>query len=66
MCNQDMSIHWSSNQMPRLLHSKFKLDPLNDPQGSRHFVDPAFRSISMRFPLDGELDFNFEKLIFVD
>ena len=26
--NQEMSIHWSSNQMPRLLHSKFKLDPL--------------------------------------
>ena len=27
-------------------------------------VDPAFRL--MRFPLDGELDFYFEKLIFID
>ena len=27
-------------------------------------VDPAFRF--MRFPLDGELDFYFEKLIFID
>ena len=31
------------------------MDPLNDPQWSRHFVDPTFRL--MRFPLDGELDF---------
>ena len=45
--------------MPRLLHLKFKLDPLNIPQWSRHFVDPAFRL--MRFPLDGKLDFNLKK-----
>ena len=65
MCNQEMSIHWSSNQMPRLLHSKFKLDPLKKiPQWSRHFVDPAFRL--MRFPLDGELDFDLKNWFFVD
>ena len=29
-------------------------------------VDLAFRSTSMRFPLDGELEFLFEKLIFID
>ena len=45
MCNQEMGIHWSSNRMPRWLHSKFKLDPLTHPQWSRHFVDPAFRSL---------------------
>ena len=56
MCNQKMSTHWSTHQTPRLLHFKFKLDPLKKhPQWSRHFVDPAFRL--MRFPLDGELDF---------
>ena len=55
MCNQEMSTHWSTHQTPRLLHFKFKLDPLKDPQWSRHFVDPAFRL--MRFPLDGELYF---------
>ena len=49
--------HWSINQTPHLFHFKFKLSPLNDPQWSRHFVDPAFRL--MRFPLDGELDFYF-------
>ena len=27
-------------------------------------MDPAFRL--MRFPLDGELDFNFEKFDFID
>ena len=43
MCNQEMGTHWSSYQSPCLLHSKFKLDPLNNPQWSRHFVDPAFR-----------------------
>ena len=58
-----MSTHWSTHQTPRLLHFKFQLDPLKYPQRSRHFVDPAFRL--MRFPLDGELDFYFEKLIFI-
>ena len=55
MCNQKMSTHWSTHQTPYLLHFKFKLDPLKDPQWSRHFVDPVFRL--MRFPLGGELDF---------
>ena len=59
MCNQEMGIHWSTHQTPCLLHFKFKLDPLKGPQWSRHFVDPAFWL--MRFPLDGELDFYFEK-----
>ena len=36
--------------------------PSSRPQRSRHFVDPAFRL--MRFLLDGELDFYFEKLIY--
>ena len=58
MCNQEMSTHWLTHQTPRLLHFKFKLDPLKDPQWSRHFVDPAFRL--MRFPLDGKLDFNLK------
>ena len=55
MCNHKKGIHWSTYQTPRLLHPKFKLDLLNNPQWSRHFVDPAFWL--MRFPLDGELDF---------
>ena len=59
MCNQEMSTHWSTHQMPHLLHLKFKLDPLNPPQWSRHFVDPAFQLI--HFSIDGELDFYFEK-----
>ena len=59
MCNQEMSTHWSTHQTPRLLHFKFKLDPLKDPQRSRHFVDPAFWL--MRFPLDDELDLNLKK-----
>ena len=41
--------------MPHLLHLKFKLDPLNDPQWSRHFVDLVFWLNVL--PLDGELDF---------
>ena len=61
MCNQEAGTHWSTHQMPCLLHLKFKLDPLNSPQRSCHFVDPAFRL--MHFPLDGEPDFYFEKLI---
>ena len=44
--------------MPRLLHHKFKLDPLNDPQWRCHFVDAAFWL--MRFRLDGELDFHLK------
>ena len=47
MCNQEMSSHWSTHQMPYLLHLKFKRDPLNYPQWSRCFVDTAFRL--MRF-----------------
>ena len=54
MCNQETGNHWSTHQMPHLLHPKFKFDPLRPPQWSRHFVDPAFRL--MRFPLDSELD----------
>ena len=64
MCNQETCIHWSTHQMPHLLHLKFKLDPLNIPQWSRHFVDPAFRL--MRFPLDGKLDLDLKKKIFID
>ena len=33
MCNQEIGIHWSTNQMPCLLHFKFKLDPLKVPSG---------------------------------
>ena len=62
MCNQDMSIHLSSNRIPRLLHSKFKLDPLMIPSGVAILWTPHFGS--MRFPLDGETRFLFEKLIF--
>ena len=60
MCNQEMSTHRSTHQTPRLLHFKFKLDPLKDPQWSLHFVDPAFWL--MHFPLDGDLNFDLEKL----
>ena len=61
MYNQEMSIHWSSNQKPRLLHSKFKLDPLKKkfPSGVAILWTPHFGS--MRFPLDGELDFYLKK-----
>ena len=38
--NQEMSIHWSSNQMPRLLHSKFKLDPLKKSPVESSFCGP--------------------------
>ena len=37
--------------MPHLLHLKFKFDPLNNPQRSRHFVNPVFSYDA--FPLDG-------------
>ena len=63
MCNQEVSIHWSIHQTPHLLHFKFKLDPLKDPQWSRHFVDPAFRL--MRFPLNGGLDFYWKNWFFI-
>ena len=49
--------------MPHLLHLKFKLDPLNVPQWSRHFVDPAFRL--MHFSLDDELDFYLKMILFI-
>ena len=50
MCNpvkqthaqREVGTHWSTNQTPHLPHLKFKLDPLNNPQQSRHFVDPVF------------------------
>ena len=62
MCNQETGTRWSTHQMSYLLHLKFKLDPLNDLQWSRHFVDPAFQL--MRFPLDSELDFNLKNYDF--
>ena len=64
MCNHEKGIHRSTYQTPRLLHPKFKLDPLIDSQWSRHFVDPVFRL--MRFPLDGETHFLFWKIDFID
>ena len=63
MCNQEIGTHWLTHQIPHLLHPKFKLDPLNDPQRSRHFVDPVFRL--MRFPLNGELDFYLKMILFI-
>ena len=44
MCNQDMSIHWSSNRIPRLLHSEFKLDPLKIPNRVAILWTPHFGS----------------------
>ena len=43
--------------MPCLLHLKLKLDPLNDPQRSRHFLDPVFSHNA--FLLDGKIHFLF-------
>ena len=63
MCNQETSTHWSTHQMPHLLHLEFKLDPLNFLQWSRHFVDLVFWL--MRFPLDGELNFYLKMILFI-
>ena len=52
-CNQhpiiqrhvERGIHWSTNQMSHFPQLEFKFDPLNIPQWSCHFVDPAFCSM---------------------
>ena len=62
MCNQESGTHWSTHQMPHLLHLKFKFDSLR-PQWIRHFVDPAFRL--MHFLFDGELDFYLKMILFI-
>ena len=63
-CNQEIGTHWSTHQTPRLLHPKFKLDLLNNPQWSRHFVDPAFQLNA--FPTRWRARFLFWKMILFD
>ena len=65
MCNQETGTRWSTHQMPCLLHLKFKFDPLKSPAESP-ICGPRISIARMRFPLDGELEFYFEKLIFID
>ena len=72
MCNQEMSTHRSTHQTPRLLHFKFKLDPLKDPQWSRPFVDLAFRPFcgprisAHAFPTLWRARLKFEQKNFID
>ena len=57
MCNQEIGTHWSTHQMSHFPHLKFKLDPLDDPKWSRHFVNPVFSLDA--FPLDDKTRFLF-------
>ena len=44
MCNQETGSHWSTHQMPCLLHLKFKLDPPSIPSGVAILWTPLFSS----------------------